>query len=228
MSADHSVLAHHFDDLEQQRESEALGMWAFLATEVMVFGAMFVGYAAYFSRYPHAFEAASSHLNVLIAAINTVVLLSSSLTMALSVHAVRVGDRRRLVGCLLATAALGTGFMVFKAVEYYTDYQEQLVPVLAFDAGRWLRHDPPVDPGQVQLMLTFYYIMTGLHAVHLTIGIAIVLWLAYRAGRGRFSTEHYMPIEVTGLYWHFVDVIWIFLLPLLYLTGTHSWRDLHF
>jgi cytochrome c oxidase subunit 3 len=215
-------VAHQFDDAEQQHAAASLGMWLFLATEVLIFGALFTGYAAYRVTYSDAFEAASGKLNVLIGGINTVVLLTSSLTMALSVFAAHVNCQRMLVRCLVLTALLGTAFMAFKAVEYYTDYQDKLVPGLAFEPKEWS------EPAPVQLFLVFYYVMTGLHAVHLTVGIGILVWLIVLARNGRFGPEHYSPVEVAGLYWHFVDVVWIFLLPLLYLIGTHSILDLHF
>jgi cytochrome c oxidase subunit 3 len=224
MATDQAVVAHHFANIEQQRETASLGMWTFLATEVLVFGALFAGYAAYRAWYPAAFEAGSGRLNILIGAINTVVLLTSSLTMALSVYATRVGRQRMLVTCLTLTALLGTAFMGFKALEYYIDYRENLVPGLAFDVAEWAGYE---EAQQVKLFLMFYYIMTGLHAVHLTVGIGLLAWLIVLARRGRFSPAHYMPVEVSGLYWHFVDVVWIFLLPLLYLTGTHHLSDLH-
>jgi cytochrome c oxidase subunit 3 len=213
-----AILAHQFDTLPQQREAQLTGMWIFLATEVLVFGALFTGYAAYRAQYPEAFAAASGRLNLLIGGVNTIVLLTSSLTMVLAVHATQVGKRRAQVACLLLTALLGTAFMGLKAVEYYSDYRERLVPVLAFDPQEWLA----VGPSQVQLFLMFYYIMTGLHALHLTIGIGLLAVQALLAGRGHFPPENYMPVELAGLYWHFVDVIWIFLLPLLYLVGTRG------
>jgi cytochrome c oxidase subunit 3 len=215
-------LAHHFETLDQQHDAASLGMWVFLATEILIFGAMFAGYSAYRSMYTEEFEEASAHLNILIGGINTVVLLTSSLTMALSVYAAHVGQQRLLVTCLVLTVALGTLFMVFKAIEYYDDYKENLVPNLAFDNAEW-RH-----PGPVKLFLMFYYLMTGLHAVHLTAGIGLLIWLIGKAARGAFTPTYFTPVEVSGLYWHFVDIVWIFLLPLLYLIGTHSVRDLHF
>jgi cytochrome c oxidase subunit III len=226
--ANHGVLWHHFDDLRQQHQTNMLGMWMFLSTELLIFGALFTGYSVYRSMAPYnvAFEAASGRLNILIGGINTLVLLTSSLTMALSVWAAQVGRRQTLVTCLLLTAALGTLFMVFKAVEYYTDYRDQLVPGLAFNPAEW--QEKGINPGNVQLFLLFYYVMTGLHALHLTIGITIVLVLAYLAWRGTYSPEYYAPVESWGLYWHFVDIVWIFLLPLLYLIGTHRWSELHF
>ena len=222
MSANTGALWEHYEDLEQQHEANVLGMWVFLATELLIFGALFTGYAAYRAQgdYSASFEHASSKLNLGIGAVNTVVLLTSSLTMALAVRAARLGRRRALVVLLLLTALFGTVFMGFKAVEYYEDYEKKLVPGLAFDPEEW-RHGP-VKPGPVQLFLMFYYVMTGLHAVHLTLGIAIMLTLAVMAGRGSFSPRWYAPVDIWGLYWHFVDVVWIFLLPLLYLIGTHG------
>jgi cytochrome c oxidase subunit 3 len=227
VSADSPLAAHHFDDIEQQRQAETLGMWIFLSTEILIFGVLFTGYAAYrtSAAYSEAFEKASGRLNILIGAINTVVLLSSSLTMALSVYATRAGRRGMLESCLILTAILGTAFMVFKGIEYYSDYRDNLVPVLAFEPKDW---DSAQEARHVQLFLMFYYIMTGLHAVHLTVGIGLLLWLIGRARRGSLTAERYIAVEVVGLYWHFVDVVWIFLLPLLYLTGTHTFSDLHF
>jgi cytochrome c oxidase subunit III len=215
-------LAHHFESLEQQRDAGRLGMWVFLGTELMVFGGLFTGYAAYRASYPEAFAAASQHLNLLIGGVNTVVLLTSSLTMALAVRAAQIGERRALVTFLLLTALLGTGFMVLKAIEYYEDYRDQLVPGFAFDPLEW--RSIGVKPEQAALFLLCYYCMTGLHALHLIAGITILLILAVLAGRGAFPRENYAPVELTGLYWHFVDIVWIFLLPLLYLVGTRtSW-----
>jgi cytochrome c oxidase subunit 3 len=228
MSTNHSLVAHHFEDIEQQRDVETFGMWMFLATEVLIFGAVITGYTVYRLRYPVDFEAASSRLNVLIGSINTIVLLSSSLTMVLAVHATRMGRQKMILTCLLLTIFLGLAFFGFKAVEYYEDYKESLVPGLRFEPGEWAEHTPPVNAAHVQLMLVFYYIMTGLHAAHMIVGIGLLSWLVYRARRGMLTPTRYMSVEVVGLYWHFVDIVWIFLLPLLYLTGTHHISDLHF
>jgi cytochrome c oxidase subunit 3 len=225
MPTNHAVVAHQFDDIEQQREAASFGMWVFLATEILIFGALFTGYAAYRVHYSRDFEAASGKLNILIGGINTVVLLTSSLTMALSVFAAHANRQRMLVWCLILTALLGTMFMVFKAIEYYTDYRDNLMPGAAFEPAEW---ENVANPERVKLFLAFYYIMTGLHAVHLTIGIGIMVWLIVLARKGEFGTERFDPIEVSGLYWHFVDVVWIFLLPLLYLIGTHTIHELHF
>jgi len=231
LATNHAVLAHHFEDLEQQRETAEFGMWMFLATEVLIFGALFTCYAVYRLRYPQDFEAASAKLNIWIGSLNTIVLLSSSLTMALSVHAARVGRQQMLLTCLLLTILLGGTFLGFKVLEYYEDYREDLVPGLAFDPGEWTKiegAEGPVNPQRVQLMLVFYYIMTGLHAVHMIVGMGLLVWLVIEARKGLLTPVRYMPVEVIGLYWHFVDIVWIFLLPLLYLTGTHHLPDLHF
>lgn len=216
LSSKHAYLAHHFHSLPQQRETQSFGMWVFLATEALVFGAMFTGYTAYRFLYHEAFEEVSNHLNLIIGTVNTVVLLTSSLTMALAVYAAQTGAKRMLVSCLGITAGLGIVFLGFKAVEYYLDFVELLVPGLAFDPAHWSQ------PGHVQLFLMFYYIMTGIHALHLIIGIGLLVILLVMAWRDRFPPANYMPIELMGLYWHFVDVIWIFLLPLLYLVGSRS------
>lgn len=227
MSAKHGLLAPQFDTLEQQREAATLGMWVFLVTELLFFGVLFTGYTVYRVRYAHDFEVASDHLNVLIGSINTVVLLTSSLTMALAVYATQAGHRRMQLGCLLATVLLALTFMVLKAREYYTDVEENLVPGTAYwRPEEWVERG--ANPEHVALFFSTYYIMTGLHAIHVTAGIAVLLWLVVLAWRGRLPPEYYTPVEVTGLYWHFVDVVWIFLLPLLYLIGTHALEDLHF
>ena len=195
-------------------------MWIFLATELLIFGALWTGYAAYRFNYGPAFEAASRHLSLLIGSVNTVVLLTSSLTMVLAVRSIRLGRRRATVVCLLLTALLGAVFLGIKAIEYYVDYQEKLVPRLAFDPQEWSSRG--ISPGHVQLFLMFYYVMTGLHAVHLIVGISLLLIIALMAWLGRFSAEQYMGVELSGLYWHFVDVVWIYLFPLLYLVGTRT------
>jgi cytochrome c oxidase subunit III len=217
MSTKPTALAHHFADLEQQHEAASLGMWIFLATEVMVFGGLFTAYAVYRALFAAEFAAASEHLNPWFGAINTIVLLTSSLTMAMAVHEARFGHRRSLTAYLTLTALLGTAFLVIKGFEYAGDYQDRLVPGLAFDESEW--RTAGLDPNKVKLFLLLYYIMTGLHAVHLIIGIGILVVLTLLARRGWFSPVYYSPVEVSGLYWHFVDVIWIFLLPLLYLVG---------
>ena len=211
---------HHFESLEAQRTTTTLGMWIFLATEVMIFGALFTAYAVYRHSYAASFEDASRHLNLLIGAVNTVVLLTSSLTMALAVRAAAMDRRVVLVRCLALTVLLGAVFLGLKVIEYYGDYKEKLVPSLAFDADEWRR--PPIQPREVQLFLVFYYVLTGLHALHMIFGMTVLIVLIILARRGMFAGGNYAQVEIWGLYWHFVDVVWIFLLPLLYLLGTHT------
>ncbi len=217
MANESSPLAHHFRDLEQQHATASLGMWVFLATEVMVFGAVFTGYTVYRLAYPEEFAAGSRHLNLTLGTINTVILLSSSFTMALAVHAAQLGQRRLLLGALALTLFLGTLFLVIKGFEYRDDFEKDLVPGLAFQPSQWLDLK---RSARVQLFLLFYYLLTGLHALHMVIGMGILVVLFVLGWRGRFSPAYFSPLEVGGLYWHFVDIIWIFLLPLLYLIGT--------
>jgi cytochrome c oxidase subunit 3 len=192
----------------------------FLATELMLFGGLFLAYTVYRVRYAAEFEAASAHLNLVFGAVNTVVLLTSSLTMALAVYWVQTGQRKRLITGLALTAVLGTAFLVIKAFEYYSDYVDNLMPGVAFSDTEWSERG--LQPGMVKMFLIIYYTMTGLHAVHLLIAIGVILVLALMAGRGHFTPAYYYPVEVGGLYWHFVDVIWVFLLPLLYLAGVRQ------
>jgi cytochrome c oxidase subunit 3 len=228
LSAEHAGLAHHFENLEQQRDAATLGMWLFLATELLLFGGIFVGYTAYRYQFPAEWAAGSEELSVWIGGINTLVLLTSSLTMALGVHFAQTGDRQRLIWCLGLTVALGGVFLGVKAYEYSVDYEEGLMPWLdSFKSqGEWQRIGEEMHPRRVvtaekvKLFYMFYYIMTGLHAVHLVIGMAILLVLMALARRDLFTPLYYDPIEIGGLYWHFVDVIWIFLFPLLYLVAS--------
>jgi cytochrome c oxidase subunit 3 len=211
----HPALAHHFDDLAQQQEASTLGMWVFLVTEIMFFGGLFLAYAAYRAWYPDAFAAASHHLDVTLGAINTAVLIGSSLTMALAVNAAKTGARRGIVVFLLLTMALGAVFLGIKGVEYFHKYEEHLIPGAAFQfEGPWGR--------QAQIFFALYFAMTGMHALHMVIGFGIMAVMAVLASREYFSAEYYAPVEIAGLYWHFVDIVWIFLFPLLYLIGRHG------
>ena len=206
-------VAHHFDDAEQQRGAASLGMWVFLVTEVMFFGGMFTAYVVYRTVFPAAFAHASNHLDVRLGTLNTVLLICSSLTMALAVHAAQRG-RRHVVPWLLATMALGAGFLGIKFAEYAHKFHEGLVPGPGF---AWTGPDAP----QAQLFLSLYFAMTGAHALHMVIGLGLLAWLVLGARRGRFGPAWHTPVELTGLYWHFVDIVWIFLFPLLYLIGRH-------
>ncbi len=216
MSDGSSTLAHQFDDLEQQREASTLGMWAFLITEIMFFGGLFLGYSVYRFNYPEAFAEGSHHLDIMLGGINTAVLIGSSLTMALAVRGAQLGQRSTAIGSLLLTVLLGCVFLGIKAVEYGHKFEEQLVPGTAFGYP-----SAQADPGQLELFFSFYFAMTGLHAFHMIVGIAILLILVWKTWKGRFTPTYYAPVEMTGLYWHFVDIVWIFLFPLLYLIGRH-------
>jgi cytochrome c oxidase subunit 3 len=216
----HPALLHHFDSLDQQREASLLGMWAFLATEVLFFGGLFLAYTLYRHTYPDAFRVGSAHLNVVFGCFNTAVLIGSSLTMALAVAGAQRGDRRRVAGFMLATILLGGVFLGVKAVEWTHDYEEELIPGMAFSHERWSRAG--VAPGHGELFFVLYFSMTGLHAAHMIVGMGVMTCFLRPAWHGRYSRDYYTPIEGLGLYWHFVDIVWIFLFPLYYLVGTRE------
>ena len=211
----HPALAHHFDSLGQQREAATLGMWVFLVTEVLFFGGLFAAYLVYRNWYPDAFARASHELDILLGGINTAALITSSLTMALAVHAAQTGRRRTLLIMLALTMVLGAVFLGIKSVEYHHKFVEHHVPGPGFVfEGEYAR--------QAQIFFSLYFIMTGLHAVHMIIGLGIMAVMFWMSWRGAITPEYYSPIEVSGLYWHFVDIVWIFLFPLLYLLGRHG------
>ncbi len=209
------ALAHQFDSLEQQRDVATLGMWAFLVTEILFFGGLFTVYMVYRASYPDAFAAASHELIIWAGTTNTAVLITSSLTMALAVHAAQTGNRRLLILLLIATVSLGFVFLGIKGFEYYTEWMEHHVPGLNYDFE-------PAYYRNAQIFFSLYFLMTGLHALHMIIGISIMLFMLWWAVRGVITVEYYNPIEIAGLYWHFVDIVWIFLFPLLYLIGRHT------
>jgi len=221
---DEPILDEQFDDLEQQHEASTVGMWVFLATEVMFFGGLITAYAVYRSTYPREFALASRQLSVGLGCTNTVILLGSSLTMALAVRASQLRARRGLVMWLGLTMALGTAFLGIKAVEWTHDYRERLIPGLNFqvpEEDRSLIEQEGLDPRKMEMFFVLYFFMTGLHAIHLIIGIALVGVMATLSWRGWFSGGGATQIEVTGLYWHFIDIVWVFLYPLLYLIDVH-------
>jgi len=204
----------HFDDASQCYDAVSLGMWIFLATEVMFFGGLFTAYIVYRMRNPAAFAEAGHHLYMWLGAINTAVLLTSSWTMALAVHAAKHADRRAAARKLFLTAGLGGLFLLIKAVEYYLDAREHLVPGDAFRIG-WTQ-----PAASVQLFFILYFVMTGLHAVHMLVGVGVMLTLAARATFSRRPVRSLAnAVDMAGLYWHFVDIVWIFLFPLLYLVA---------
>ncbi len=296
-------LQHQFDDMKQQLDSVTIGMWTFLAQEIMFFGGLFTVYLVFRSKYPMAFAAGSNHLDPFWGGLNTLVLIVSSLTMALTVYYAQKGNRNMQVGLIILTMIFGTVFLGVKAVEYTDKYNHGTIPVdgwnkvipegehqkdeassaaltLPFEqkasaseaeGGETEVHANPlgnfqildkdvklvkdneniltdsekvgyynnytrdaegnIQPvgeinkeklkGKVQIFFWIYFVMTGLHALHMIIGLGIMLWLLYKAYRSTFSADYYSPVEIAGLYWHFVDIVWIFLFPLLYLLGRH-------
>ena len=221
-----SALAHQFDTLEQQKESSTLGMWLFLVTEIMFFGGLFTTYVVYRSKWPWAFAAGSHHLDVPLGLFNTVVLIGSSLTMAMAIWAAQVNRRKLIVVFLVATMALGLVFLGVKSIEYSHKFHDGLVPGPAFhweiEPGAKLPEPATDFAHHVEIFYSLYFIMTGLHAVHMICGIGVLAVLAVFAWKGRYDSAYYNPLECTGLYWHFVDIVWIFLFPLLYLLGAHA------
>jgi cytochrome c oxidase subunit III len=213
-TAIHTGLAHQFDSLEQQREAVTLGMWIFLATEVVFFGGMFTAYSVYRLLYPSAFAEVSRQLNVVLGTVNTAVLICSSFTMVLAVYGAQTGRRKMLALFLALTIILGLAFLGIKFDEYYEKFLEHHVP------GPFFSYPGP-HGRQAEMFFSLYFAMTGLHALHMVIGIGLLSVLLVMAWRGRFTPEYHNPVELSGLYWHFVDVIWIFLYPLLYLIGRH-------
>ena len=211
----HPALQHHFENMEQQREAGTLGMWVFLVTEIMFFGGLFMAYLMYRWANADAFQEASAHLDKFWGAVNTVVLIVSSLTMAMAVRSAQTSAKPKTqVAWLVATMVFGTAFLGVKYVEYADKFHHNLVPGPNF---QW--------PGQydagAEIFYSLYFCMTGLHAVHMIIGLGLMTVIAVMAWRGKFDAQYYTPVEVGGLYWHFVDIVWIFLFPLLYLIGAH-------
>ncbi len=211
-----------YQDLDQQSHSAELGMWVFLATEVLFFGVLFTCYAMLRMRWPAAFRHGSEDLNLWMGGINTAVLLTSSTFMALAVRAARAGDSRWIITHLAITAALGMVFLGLKATEYSIEYREHLIPGLNFanlspeDQGKPASQQN-ARPEQERLFMIFYFVMTGFHAVHMLVGIGVIVVLIILTGRGAYGSGYHSPVEIAGLYWHFVDIVWVFLYPALYL-----------
>jgi cytochrome c oxidase subunit 3 len=221
---------HHFETEEQQREAATFGMWLFLLTEIMFFGGLFMAYLLYRNWYYDAFVAASNTLNIGLGAVNTAVLIGSGFAMALAVWAAEVRKKGLLVIFLIITTLLGTVFLGVKYVEYKEKFELRHVPGANFDISRFV--NPPADARDQQhlapdmahkteIYFSLYFAMTGMHALHMIIGIGLLIWLTIRAQRGAFSSGYVAPIENFGLYWHFVDIVWLFLFPLLYLINIH-------
>lgn len=205
-------LHEHFTDLNQQRETATIGMWVFLVTEALFFGGMITGYMAYRYAYPDAFRAGSVHMLFVAGTLNTAILITASLFIALAVHAAREGSRKVLVWCLVIAMFLGVCFLAVKGYEYWDHWVEHKVP------GRTFQWDGP-DPQHAELFFVMYFFLTGFHALHMIIGVTAVAIITYFAYKGRYTPEYHNPVENIGLYWHFVDIVWIFLYPMLYLIG---------
>ncbi len=216
MSDSHaSALAHHFTDMDQQIEANTLGMWIFLVTEVMFFSGMFLLYIIYRGAYSQEFAGASHHLDIYLSTTNTIVLLCSSLTMALAVRSVQLGQRKAAVIFLFLTLLLGLTFLSIKGLEYYHKYEDHLIP------GSGFMYEGEANPQYAQLFFVLYFVMTGFHALHMVIGAGVIIYFIIRVWQRAFPPENYVPVEMLGLYWHFVDIVWVFLFPLLYLIGRH-------
>lgn len=209
------VLLSHFDDRRQQDDSTKLGMWTFLATEVMFFGGMFLAYILFRWKYHAPFAEGSNELIMYAGFLNTGVLLCSSLSMALAVDHAKLGNLRPLIRNLIVTMALGSIFLGVKAFEYITDYHERLIPGLDFHPEKLIEKLGSDEVRKVELFFVLYFAMTGLHALHMVIGIVAIGILAYLIHRNKFADG--TTVESLGLYWHFVDIVWVFLFPLLYL-----------
>lgn len=207
------MIEEQFEDAQQQNEAAQLGMWTFLATEVLFFGGLFFSYAMYRHFYTADFITGVKHTLILNGTINSVLLLTSGLTMALAVQAASENRKTVIVPLLLVTIVLGLGFLTCKGVEYAEDLSDRVLPGANFD---------PTLPAHTEIFFWFYWTMTGLHAVHMIVGIVVLSIITLMAWRGKFSAQYYTPLEIAGLYWAFVDIVWIFLYPLLYLLGRHS------
>jgi cytochrome c oxidase subunit III len=274
-------LQHQFEDMEQQSESVTIAMWMFLVQEIMFFGGLFTAYLVFRFRFPMAFAAGSNHLNAFWGGLNTLVLIVSSLTMALTVYFAQKGNRNMQVLLIILTMFFGSVFLGVKAIEYTDKYNSGLIPVAGWNLRAkaeapaehaavpcWEVHHGAeseavynnprgdfqwtdcslVKKAQEEGFLTkferagyfsgdqidatkfqehvrsffwLYFVMTGLHALHMVIGLGIMAWLLFKAWKGTFGPDYYNPVEISGLYWHFVDIVWIFLFPLLYLLGRH-------
>jgi cytochrome c oxidase subunit III len=223
-------LQHHFDSMAQQKEAATLGMWVFLVTEIMFFGGMFAAYMIYRMWYFQGFAAGSEELDITLGATNTAVLIASSLTVALGVHAAQEGKQKQTVTFLVLTAILGLVFLVIKFFEYKVKILGHHLPdgatITLFPAAGFFDvsqsgHLAPIA-SEVRIFMVLYFALTGMHALHMIIGIGILAVILWMAARGQFSKEWYSPVEIFGLYWHFVDIVWIFLFPLLYLVHRHG------
>ncbi|NNF07836.1 MAG: cytochrome c oxidase subunit 3 family protein [Candidatus Eisenbacteria bacterium] len=205
-------VGHHFEHFEQELASNKLGFWLFLATEILMFGGLFVAYAVFSNTHAEMWEMASGHLDRIMGGTNTVVLIVSSLTMALAVRSAQTNNRQATGLFLIATFALAAVFMVIKYFEYSAKFEHGLLP------GEWYTPHGADTPAQGNIFFGLYFMTTGLHGVHVLIGMIVIAWLWVKNAKGQFSSAWYTPVEIVGLYWHLVDLVWIFLFPLYYLV----------
>lgn len=212
-SVEATHLRHHFASAQQQMDASTLGMWTFLVTEVLFFGGMFAGYAVYRAMYPAAFASTSRFMNIVLGGTNTAVLICSSLTMALAVRAAQLSKRKALIVLLIVTMIFGLVFLYIKWVEWHAHWEEHMVPGFDF------QYPVPQFAHTAQILFFLYFMMTGMHALHMIVGVGLLTYLLVQATRRVFNENYFAPVEMIGLYWHFVDIVWIFLFPLLYLIG---------
>jgi len=212
------ALQHHFADMEQQQETSTFGMWMFLLTEIMFFGGLFTAYLVYRSSYYQAFVEGSQKMDIRWGATNTAVLICSSLTMALGVRAAQTGKRKLMVWLLLATIGFGLMFLGIKGIEYHEHWEHHEFPGPNFHFET-IDKTAGTDPAHTEIYFSLYWAMTGLHATHMVVGVGLVAWLVILGMRGAFTPSYFTPVEIIGLYWHFVDLVWIYLFPLLYLIS---------
>jgi len=210
--ADHGPLAHHFKNLGQQFDAAKLGVWLFLATEILMFGGLFVGYIIFHGLYPDMFAEGAKHLDWRLGALNTLVLIMSSFTMASGVHYAQTNQKDKCVRSLAITVICGLIFLCIKYVEYHHKFQDGLFPGKFFS-------NTEAEHANLAMYFSFYFCMTGLHASHVIAGMGVITWVMLRARKGEFNSDYYTPVEGVGLFWHLVDLIWIYLFPLLYLVG---------
>jgi cytochrome c oxidase subunit 3 len=246
--AHHRALQHQFDTMGQQKEAAVIGMWVFLLTEILFFGGLFTAYMVYRIWYFDAFAEASRSLDLWWGGLNTAVLIGSSLTMAMAVRSAQTNQRTATVNWLILTMLLGCVFLGVKVIEYSDKFEhhhvpgpnyvwapehegaatngEHAAPAQAAEAAAPARHALTMSPEQLQrttqIYFSLYFTMTGLHALHMIVGVGLMLVITWMAWKGKFDAEYYTPVEMSGLYWHFVDIVWIFLFPLLYLVERHN------
>lgn len=206
------LVEHHFADAEQQKDTATFGMWLFMVQEVMFFAALFGAYAVYRYLYPEAFALGSAQLDIKLGAINTIILLLSSFTIVLAVRSAEMGKRGGTMLWLVGTMVFGGAFLVIKYFEYAAKFDHHLVPGAHFMFDHALAN-------QVEIFFGFYFAMTGMHAIHMIVGFGVALWVLKLVANGKVRPKRYALVENFGLYWHFVDIVWIFLFPLLYLVG---------